>query len=30
MQQFTWNADGTPNFGKPVATGKPLARPSGE
>jgi GH43 family beta-xylosidase len=30
MQKFTWNADGSPNFGKPVATGKPLARPSGE
>jgi GH43 family beta-xylosidase len=30
MQQFTWNADGTPNFGTPVATGQALARPSGE
>ncbi|TVT38365.1 family 43 glycosylhydrolase [Hymenobacter setariae] len=30
MQQFTWNRDGSPNFGKPVATGKPLARPAGE
>jgi len=29
-QPFTWNADGTPNFGTPVAPGQPLARPSGE
>ncbi|UOR07604.1 glycoside hydrolase family 43 protein [Hymenobacter aerilatus] len=29
-QRFTWNTDGTPNFGVPVATGTPLARPSGE
>lgn len=21
MQRFTWNADGTPNFGVPVAAG---------
>ncbi|MGI4736409.1 MAG: glycoside hydrolase family 43 protein [Janthinobacterium lividum] len=30
MQQFTWNPDGTPNFGVPVAIGMPLARPAGE
>ncbi|MPY62651.1 family 43 glycosylhydrolase [Streptomyces spongiae] len=29
-QKFTWNADGTPNFGTPVATGTTLAGPSGE
>lgn len=29
-QPFTWNADGTPNFGPPVAAGQALARPSGE
>ncbi len=27
-QPFTWNADGTPNFGEPEATGTPLAKPS--
>jgi len=27
-QKFTWNADGTPNFGKPVKEGEPLAIPS--
>ncbi len=30
MQQFTWNADGSPNFGTPVAINTALARPSGE
>ncbi|TGE28549.1 glycoside hydrolase family 43 protein [Hymenobacter metallicola] len=30
MQKFTWNADGTPNFGVPVATGSALAKPAGE
>ena len=30
MQQFTWNPDGSPNFGTPVAIGMVLARPSGE
>ncbi|RAK62006.1 glycoside hydrolase family 43 protein [Hymenobacter edaphi] len=30
MQQFNWNADGTPNFGPPVPIGTPLARPGGE
>jgi GH43 family beta-xylosidase len=29
-QKFTWNADGTPDFGNPVATGVTLAGPSGE
>jgi len=29
-QPFTWNPDGTPNFGVPVATKQPLPRPSGE
>ncbi len=29
-QPFTWNADGTPDFGEPVALGVPLAEPSGE
>lgn len=29
-QKFTWNADGTPNFGTPVALGVPLTAPSGE
>ncbi|WP_205500219.1 glycoside hydrolase family 43 protein [Rufibacter psychrotolerans] len=30
IQRFTWNADGTPNFGEPVKTGVPIIRPSGE
>jgi GH43 family beta-xylosidase len=30
MQKFTWNADDTPNFDTPVATGTPLTRPGGE
>ena len=30
MQKFTWNEDGTPNFGTPVATGTLLKVPSGE
>jgi GH43 family beta-xylosidase len=29
-QRFTWNADGTPNLGTPVALGTPLPGPSGE
>ena len=29
-QPFTWNADGTPDFGTPVAIGTPIAAPSGE
>lgn len=27
-QKFTWNADGTPNFGEPVKAGEPLPIPS--
>jgi len=30
MQPFTWNIDGTPNFGTPVVPGDSLAAPSGE
>jgi len=29
-QKFTWNADGTPNFGTPVRAGVAIAAPSGE
>ncbi|MDP9795571.1 GH43 family beta-xylosidase [Catenuloplanes nepalensis] len=29
-QRFTWNADGTPNFGVPVRLGTSMAGPSGE
>lgn len=29
-QKFFWNADGTPNFGSPIRTGKLSAEPSGE
>ncbi len=29
-QRFTWNADGTPDFGRPVAAGVPIAEPSGD
>ncbi|MDE3165711.1 MAG: glycoside hydrolase family 43 protein [Acidobacteriota bacterium] len=29
-QRFTWNPDGTPDFGRPVKLGEPLAAPSGE
>ena len=29
-QRFTWNADGSPNFGTPTATSTALAVPSGE
>lgn len=28
IQRFTWNADGTPNFGEPDAAHVPLAKPS--
>ena len=28
-QRFTWNADGTPNFGHPVPSGVLLRKPSG-
>ena len=30
MQKFTWNPDGTPNFGKPEGRYIPLKKPSGE
>jgi GH43 family beta-xylosidase len=30
MQPFTWNTDGTPNFGTPAKINTPLAKPSGE
>jgi GH43 family beta-xylosidase len=30
MQQFTWNSDGTPNFGEPVSINIPIKKPSGE
>ena len=30
MQKFTWNADGTPNFGTPVASGVPVLVPAGQ
>jgi GH43 family beta-xylosidase len=29
-QTFTWNADGSPNFGIPVASGRQIAAPAGE
>jgi len=29
-QKFTWRADGTPDFGRPVPRGVPLRAPSGE
>lgn len=29
-QKFTWNADGTPDFGTPAALGTQLTVPSGE
>ena len=28
IQRFSWNADGTPDFGKPAAIGKPLQKPA--
>ncbi len=28
IQRFTWNADGTPNFGKPLATDMAIPKPS--
>lgn len=30
MQKFTWNSNGTPNFGEPVSTAVPIQKPSGE
>ena len=29
-QKFTWNKDGTPNFGEPIPAGKSIKVPSGE
>ena len=28
IQRFTWNPDGTPNFGRPVPLGQPLEKPA--
>lgn len=30
IQKFTWNVDGSPNFGIPVAINSPVTKPSGE
>lgn len=30
IQKFTWNANGTPNFGVPVKINTPIPKPSGE
>ena len=30
MQRFTWNTDGTPNFGSPAPNGQPVLVPSGQ
>jgi GH43 family beta-xylosidase len=30
VQKFTWNADGTPDFGVPVSTSEEIAAPSGD
>ncbi|HWB28718.1 MAG TPA: glycoside hydrolase family 43 protein [Chitinophagaceae bacterium] len=30
MQKFTWNKNGTPDFGKPVAINTPVKKPGGE
>ena len=30
IQQFTWNTDGSPNFGSPVKINTPVKKPSGE
>jgi GH43 family beta-xylosidase len=30
VQKFTWNTDGTPNFGIPVSTDEEIAAPSGD
>jgi GH43 family beta-xylosidase len=29
IQPFSWNADGSPNFGQPVANGTPITEPGG-
>lgn len=30
VQKFTWNSDGSPNFGTPSPTGQPISLPSGQ
>ena len=30
IQPFTWNSDGTPNFGEPVSTDTAIQKPSGQ
>jgi GH43 family beta-xylosidase len=30
LQKFTWQADGSPDFGTPIPAGTPIALPSGE
>jgi GH43 family beta-xylosidase len=30
MQKFTWNSDGSPNFGEPAPINVPIKKPSGE
>ena len=30
IQKFTWNGDGTPNFGTPVSVGAAIQKPAGE
>lgn len=30
IQKFTWHADGSPDFGTPLSTAQPVARPAGE
>jgi GH43 family beta-xylosidase len=30
IQRFTWNADGSPNFGAPISPSISLSPPSGE
>lgn len=30
MQKFSWNTDGTPNFGQPARINSPIKKPSGE
>lgn len=30
MQKFTWNSDGTPNFGEPLPINTPIKKPAGE
>jgi GH43 family beta-xylosidase len=30
MQRFSWNPDGSPDFGTPIAAGVPMAEPSGD